>query len=82
MNGYNERLTIDRIDVNGDYEPNNCRWVDVKTQIRNRRNTWYITYKGKTKPLMEWCEILNLNYNTVQSRLNHGWSIEKALKVN
>lgn len=48
------------------HEANNCRWVDITTQIRNRRNTLYITCNGETKPLMEWCEILNLNYSTLK----------------
>lgn len=66
---------------NGNYEPSNCRWVDRKTQVRNRRNTKYITYNGETKPLAEWCELLNLSYRTVQSRLRTGWTIEKALEI-
>ena len=49
-NGYKEGLTIDRIDVDGDYEPNNCRWVDWITQENNRNNTVYVDYKGKTYP--------------------------------
>lgn len=79
-NGYQEGLQLDRIDNDGNYEPSNCRWVDIKTQGRNKRNNKYITYQGETKLLIEWCEILNLNYDTVQSRLRRGWQPEKCLK--
>lgn len=71
-NKYNDILTIDRIDNNKGYSPTNCRWVDITEQIRNRRNTLYVTYQGKTKPLIEWCEILNLNYSTVKGRYYKG----------
>lgn len=81
-NSYNDTLTIDRINNNSNYEPNNCRFVDAKTQVRNRRNTKYMTYKGITKPFAEWCEEYNLNYSTVYNRIyNCGWSIEKALEL-
>ena len=79
-NGYQNNLTIDRIDVNGNYEPNNCRWVDMSTQVRNRRNTIYLTYKGETKPLMEWCEILHLKYGTIKRRYYKGWDAVKILE--
>ncbi len=67
-NGYDDTLTIDRIDVNGNYEPNNCRWVDKKTQVRNRRNTRYIEYQGKQMPLAEVSELTNINYRALESR--------------
>ena len=79
-NGYNDTLTIDRIDVNGNYEPNNCRWVDMKTQQNNTRRNHYITYNGKTQTLSQWAEEFNINYYTLLYRINRGWSIEKAFK--
>ena len=80
-NGYKENLTIDRIDVNGDYEPNNCRWVDLYIQANNRRNCIKITYNGKTKTLTEWCRELGLNYKLIKQRIKRdGKSFEQAIK--
>lgn len=78
-NGYNDNLTIDRIDVNGNYEPNNCRWVDIKTQQNNKRNNKYITYKGETKTMSEWAKTLNINYSLLKSRLLSGWTFDMAI---
>lgn len=81
-NGYKEGLTIDRIDVNGDYEPNNCRWVTTKIQNRNKRNCIFITYKNNTYCLGEWAERLNINYNTLNARIKkYKWNIEKAFET-
>lgn len=77
-NGYDNSLTIDRIDVNGNYEPNNCRLVDMKQQERNKRNNRKFTYNGETHCITERCEILGINYRTFKSRFyKYGWTIEK-----
>ena len=82
-NGYDDTLTIDRINVEGNYEQNNCRWVDYKTQNRNKRNNMNITINGETHCLKEWCEILNLNYDTVHKRITkYNYNIKDALEIN
>lgn len=81
-NGYDDTLTIDRIDNNKGYSHDNCRWATLKQQARNQRSNKNITINGKTHCLSEWCEIYNINYRKVQSRLKYGWTIEKALELN
>lgn len=61
-NGYKDNLTIDRIDNDGDYCPQNCRWVDQKTQCRNRRSNVNITIGNSTRTMTEWCEIFQIDY--------------------
>lgn len=73
-NGYRKGLTIDRINVNGDYEPGNCRWVTRSKQMRNTRKTRYLTIGGITKPLIEWCEEYGLHFGTVSTRVTRGWT--------
>ena len=77
--GYSDDLTIDRIDNNGNYEPSNCRWVDMKKQTRNNSRNHIVKLNGIERPLIEWTEIYKINYKTVRDRLKRGWNYEKAL---
>lgn len=74
-NGYRKDLTIDRIDVNGNYEPNNCRWVSRKIQNRNKRNVKIVYYKGKKFIIPELAELLGLKYSTVYMRYRRMGSV-------
>lgn len=80
-NGYDEGLTIDRIDVNGNYEPSNCRWVDRIVQANNTRSNHFIEYDGRTQTIAEWSKELGIKQHTILRRLSLGWTIERALRT-
>lgn len=79
-NGYNEKLELDRINVNGNYEPNNCRYVSRLVNSRNKRNTLKYEYDGKQLTLKEIAEINNIQYKLLWQRINRDkLSLEEAI---
>jgi hypothetical protein len=78
-NGYADGLTIERIDNDKSYCPDNCRWATIEEQNKNKRNLRMYTYNGETKHLAEWARKLNIEYQLLYDRLRLGMSFEKAI---
>lgn len=76
-NGYDDNLTLDRIDVNKNYEPGNCQWITSGEQQRNRRDTVYLTINGVTKPTAEWSEISGISSDILRHRKLMGWTEDR-----
>lgn len=78
-NGYAENLSIDRIDVNGNYSPDNCRWLDQLGQANNQRKNRMLTVEGETHTISEWARIKGISPDTIWARLKYGWAEKETV---
>jgi hypothetical protein len=74
-----EGMTLERKENNGNYEPGNCRWASRSEQMRNRRNSRFVTYQGKTQTLKDWANEYGLTGSTLWLRWKRGWDFKRAL---
>ena len=80
-NGYSDELTLDRIDNEKNYCPENCRWITLKEQANHKTNNVIYTFNGKTQTASQWCEEYGILQTTLNDRLKRGWTLEQALTI-
>lgn len=80
-NGYKEGLTIERIDNDKGYNPENCRWATLLEQARNKRSNHFLIYKGEARTISEWEEYLGMHRGTLNQRIAKGWSVRRAIET-
>lgn len=78
-NGYDNKLSIERIDNNSNYSPENCKWITMAKQAQNKRNSRMLEYKGKVLCAAEWARKYNIPYKTFHKRIQNGCTMEDAL---
>jgi hypothetical protein len=79
---YKPGLTLERIDVNGNYEPSNCTWATMTEQANNRTNNRVLSFNGQSMTVAQWAREIGIKHKTLHQRLNgYGWSVDKALST-
>lgn len=80
-NGYSDELSLGRNNVNGNYNPQNCRWTTIKELANNKRSNKYIEYNGELLTLTEWSAITSVDKRNISKRIARGWKDEEAIGV-
>ena len=80
INGWKKELTLDRINNDDDYKPDNCRWVDRVEQANNRHTNYLIKYKGEIKTMAQWSKILKIDYSFIQIRMYKNKTMEEVVE--